>query len=315
MDTKEKVRRTPPSTRQRRAAPAPAKQRTSAASASKKQSQPQRAPQDVVYLPPKPINRNRLLLRLATVAAVVIATVLAISVFFKVEHIQVSGTEKYSAWDISQASGIREGDNLMSFGIAGAAAKIKALPYVKDVRIGIKLPNTVLITVTEVEVTYAVKAQDESWWLISSAGQVVEKAEEGEQELHTKILGVHLLNPSIGKSAVAQETQQPSTDPEGNTIPVTVTAAQHLSVALDITEYLELNGIIGKAASIDVNDFGDIQLWYGTQYQVKLGDTSQLAYKISCMKSAIEQLDAYQSGVLDVTFSNNQNDVKYTPFQ
>lgn len=309
MDTKEKVRRTPPSGRQRATAQTSVKRR------SAKPAEPKPAPQDVVYLPPKPLNRSRLLLRLATVLAIVIAVVLAMSVFFKVENIEVVGVNKYSAWDISQASGIREGDHLMSFGIAGAAAKVQSLPYVKDVRVGIRLPNTVVITVKEVEVTYAIKAQDESWWLISSAGQIVEKAQEGEQEKHTKILGVHVLNPAIGQSAVAQETQQPATDADGNTVPVTVTAAQHLSVALDITEYLERNGIIGKAASIDVNDLADVQLWYGTQYQVKLGDTGQLAYKISCVKSAVEQLDAYQSGVLDVSFSDNQNDVKYTPFQ
>lgn len=305
MGTKEKVRKTPPSTRQA----------TSTKRRSVKREESRPVPQDVVYLPPKPLNRSRLLLRLVTVLAIVIAVVLAMSVFFKVENIEVLGVNKYSEWDISQTSGIREGDHLMSFGIAGAAAKVQSLPYVKDVRIGIRLPNTVVISVKEVEVTYAIKAQDESWWLISSAGQIVEKAEEGEQEKHTKILGVHVLNPAIGQNAVALEMQQPVVDAEGNTLPVTVTAAQHLSVALDITEYLENNGIIGKAASIDVNDLADVQLWYGTQYQVKLGDTGELSYKISCVKSAVEQLDAYQSGVLDVSFSDGQNDVKYTPFQ
>lgn len=305
MDTKERVRRTPPSqtaTKQR-------------ASAAKKPTPMPKAPQDVVYLPPKPLSRTKLLLRLATVAAVVIALVLAMSVFFKVENIQVSGVNKYTAWDIKEASGIREGDHLMSFGMAGAAAKIKNLTYVKDVRIGIKLPNTVVISVTEVEVTYAIKAQDDAWWLVSSKGQIVAKAEEGEQEQHTKILGIRVLNPVPGQTAVAQETRQPTVDAEGNTVPVTVTSAQHLAVAMDITDYLESNGIIGKAASIDVNDLGNIQLWYGEQYQVKLGDTSQLAYKIASMKSAIEQLDAYQSGVLDIRLLNGQNDVKYTPFQ
>lgn len=308
MDTKEKTRRTPSPNRP------PAKRRTATAP-EKKPAQPQKAPQDVVYLPPKPLARGKLLLRLATVAAIVIAIVLAMSVFFKVEYIEVSGVNKYTPWDISEASGIREGDHLMSFGIAGAAAQIKELPYVKDVRIAIKLPNKVLIEVTEVEVTYAVKAQDGAWWLLSSKGQIVEKAEEGEQEQHTKILGVHVLNPVIGQSAVAQETQEQTTLPDGTTVPPIVTSAQQMSVALDITEYLENNGIIGEAQSIDVNDLGDIQIWYGSQYQVKLGDTSQLSYKISCMKSTIEQLDDYQSGVLDATFLNGQNDVKYTPFQ
>lgn len=315
MQTKENAGRPPASPNKKRAASQQTKQRKATTVYSKQPRETKKPTQDVVYLPAKPLNRNRLLLRLATVAAIVIAIVLAMSVFFKVENIEVAGINKYSAWDISQTSGIRQGDNLMSFGVARAAANIKALPYVKDVRIGIKLPNTVLITVTEVEVTYAIKAQDDAWWLISSDGRVVDKAEEGTQEQHTKILGVRILNPQVGSSAVAQEAKQPTVDENGNTIPLAVTAAQHFAAALDIAEYLEQNGIIGEAASIDVNDLGDIQLWYGNQYQVKLGDTSQLAYKISSMKSAIEQLDSYQSGVLDVRFHEGSDNVEYTPFQ
>lgn len=309
MDTKEKVRRTPPPN-----GTVQTKTRRRAAAESRKRSGEKQG-HNTISLPAKPFNRGKLLLRLATVAAIVVAIVVAMSVFFKVENIEVSGTVKYSAWDICEASGIRKGDDLMSFGFAGAAAKIKELLYVKDVRIGIRLPNTVVITVTEVEVTYAVKAQDDSWWLISSAGRVIEKAKEGEQELHTKILGVRLLNPSIGQSAVAQETQQTVTDENGVTIPPVNTAAKRLATVLKLTDYLELNGIIGDAASIDVNDLNDIQLWYGEQYQVKFGNSDRLDYKVSCMKSAIEQLEDYQSGVLDVTFSNNQDAVKYTPFQ
>ena len=44
-----------------------------------------KASQEVVYLPPKPFNRNRLLLHLATVTAVVIALLLGVSLFFKVD--------------------------------------------------------------------------------------------------------------------------------------------------------------------------------------------------------------------------------------
>lgn len=42
---------------------------------------PHRSTPEVVYLPPKPFNRNRLVLRLVTVAAVVVALVLGMSVF------------------------------------------------------------------------------------------------------------------------------------------------------------------------------------------------------------------------------------------
>lgn len=273
--------------------------------------------QDVVYMPPKPFMRNRLLLRLATVAAVVLALVLAMSVFFRVEHIQVSGMDQYTAWDISQASGIKKGDSLFSLGLPGAAARIKELDYVKDVRIGIRLPNMVIIDIAEVRVTYAVKAQDNAWWLVDSGGRIIEKAEEDTQDNYTKILGVHLLNPKAGEQSVAQETATPEVDENGNTIPVTVTAAHRLTVALNIADYLEANGIIGQAASIDVNDLGNIQFWYGQQYQVKLGDENQLSHKVSLVKGAIDKLseESHNSGVLDASLTVDKTGVRYTRFQ
>lgn len=305
MNTKEKVRRAPSADRPRRPA---------TTAKSKEQPKPL---QEVVYLPPKPFQRNRLLLKLATVAALVIALVLAMSVFFKVENVEVSGADQYTQWDIEVASGIKDGDGLFSLNIPKTAARILELPYVKDVRIGIKLPSTVMIEITEVRVTYAIKAQDDSWWLVDSGGRIVEQAEENPQIPATKILGVHLLNPKAGEQAVAQETAKPEVDENGNTIPVTVTAGEKLSLALDIAEFLEVNGIIGQAASIDVNDTGNLQFWYGQQYQVKLGDDSQLAHKISCVKSAIDLLSAesHNSGVLDATFTVDKDGVKYTRFQ
>ncbi len=273
--------------------------------------------QEVVYLPPKPFNRRRFLLRLATATAVVVALLLGLSVFFKVDNskVVVSGNDKYTAWDVWQASGIKGGDNLLTFSRARAAAKIRsALPYVEDIRVGIKLPDTVILEVVEVEVPYAVKAQDDSWWLISSGGKIIEKAADGAQSGYTKILGVQLDDPRSGEQAAALEPVQNQTDPEGNTVPVTVTQAQRLKTALNIVDYMEQNGIIGKATTVDVNDLSDIQVMYGQRYQVKLGNEMQLSYKISCMKHVIDKMDEYQSGVLDISFTTWPDKVGFTPF-
>jgi cell division protein FtsQ len=277
--------------------------------------------QDVVYTPPKPFLRNRLLLRLATVFAIVLALVLAMSVFFRVEHIQVSGMDQYTAWEISQASGISEGDSLFSLELPGAAARIMELDYVKDVRISIRLPNMVLIEVTEVRVSYAIKGAGEDWWLVNSNGRITAKAEKGTEDQYTKILGIQLDNPKEGEQAKALETTAPGVDENGGTIPVTVTDANRLSTTFEIMDYLERNSIIGQAKSIDVRDLGNLEFWYGEQYQVKLGDANQLLRKISLIKGAIDKFssESHNSGVLEVRLNNlaieEDDEVKYTRFQ
>lgn len=298
------------------------KEMNRSASSRRRRTTPKRersdALQDVVFLPPQPFRRNRFLLRLATIAAVVLAVVLALSVFFKVEHIEVSGVEQYTALDIQEASGLKEGDNLMTFSRPGAAAKIlEKLPYVGNVRIGIRLPNTVLIQITEVQVTYSIKAQDDSWWFISSSGRVVGKAEGEEFQKHTQILGVHLLNPQIGSNGAAHENIKPPVDEEGNTLPVVDTAARRLSLVLEITQLLERNGMIGQAASVDVNDVNHLQLWIGDRYQVKLGDSENLAGKIASLKGALAKLNEvnYNSGVLQVEENGEKPTWRYDAFE
>ena len=138
-------------------------------------TKPQIAVPAVIYTEPKVFNSRRFLVQMVTVVAVVVACVLALSVFFKVDKITVTGADVYSDWSIEQASGIQKGDKLLTFSHARAGAQIKAnLPYVNTVRFGIKLPDTVNIIVEEAEVVYSVKDGKGQWWLMNSDGRIVE---------------------------------------------------------------------------------------------------------------------------------------------
>ena len=160
----------------------------------------------MIYTQPQAFNRNRLLVQLLTVVAVVMALVMGLSVFFKIENIHVSGAEVYSEWAVREASGLTEGDNLLTFSHARSAALIKAnLPYVDTVRFGIKLPDTVNIIVKEDDVVYAIKDQNGQWWLMNSEGRIVEMGDNASASDHTQIHGVVLEDPVVDERAVAME--------------------------------------------------------------------------------------------------------------
>lgn len=278
-------------------------------------SRPKTPTPAVIYTQPLPFNRDRLIVQLITVTAVVLAIVMGLSVFFKVKNVTVTGADTYSAWAVREASGISEGDKLLTFSKIRAASQIMAnLPYVKGVRIGIKLPDTVNIMIEEESVVYAVKSSDGQWWMMDSDGRVVEQANNAKAATATQLLGVTLEAPAVNQKGIATEMTPSETNELGELIPVTTTGAQRLTVALQIFKALESNDIVGEAASVDVTSTEDIILWYGTRYQVNLGDTSRLDYKIDCMNDAILQMSDYQSGVLDVSFTIWPNQVGYTPF-
>ncbi|MBR3949247.1 MAG: FtsQ-type POTRA domain-containing protein [Oscillospiraceae bacterium] len=284
-----------------------------------KPSRPKQPTPAVIYTQPVAFNRNRLLIQLATVVAIVLAMVLGVSVFFKVEHITVSGAQVYDVSKIKTACGLTEGeDSLLTFSRPRAAAMIKAnLPYVDTVRFGIKLPDTVNIIVKEDQVVYSVQDQEENWWLISSEGRVVEAADRSKASNHTQITGVYLDSPVPDERCVALELVSEEvygTGEETQPVPITVTGAQKLTSVLQILKALEANGVVGDIASVDVTRLEDIILWYGSRYQVNLGDSSNIDYKITSMNNVILDMSEWQSGILDVSYTIWPDKVIFTPF-
>ena len=276
----------------------------------------------VIYTQPAAFNRDKLIVQLISVLSVVIAMMIGLSVFFKVGRITVSGAETYQPWTIVENSGISKGDNLLTFSRAKAVSQILAnCPYVKDVRIGIKLPDTVNIEIVESDVVYAIKDEQGTWWLMNSDAKVSEMINGSRASNYTQVLGVTLSSPKIGETGVATEIQTEQTDPTeevAGTMPtvaaIVISGAQRLNTAKEILKALEDNDIVGEAASVDVTDVDNIELWYGSRYQVELGDSNNLTYKIACMYDAILQMSDYETGVLDVSFNTWTNQVAYTPF-
>ena len=139
------------------------------------------------------------------------------------------------------------------------------------------------------------------------------------------LMALVLVLGTVPTAFAAETTTEPtittestiSTDPTETLPLLTVRASDQLQAALSILQYLEECGIIGEVASVDVSDLGNLQLMYGQRFLVKLGDTTQLLYKIKCMNAAINGTDPlnslkeYDSGVLDITFTVKPNDVIY----
>lgn len=272
---------------------------------------PNEAEAQVHYTPAKPFNRNRFLLHLATVAAVVVALIVGMSIFFKVDKdkILVSGAQKYTAWDVAEASGIRDGDGLLGLSEAKISAKIcDKLRYVDSVRVGIKLPDTVYIEITERMVVYAIADTQSTWWLLNAEGRILDKTDADTAKTHTRILGVQLVNAVVGEQAVAAE---PLTETDEGTVLPAISGKSRLDAAIQVISALEKNGIMGNIDTVDAADPAALTLQYEGRFRVSLGDTSRLVYKIGQMKGAIEKLGNYESGDLDASFTIYPYEVKF----
>ena len=236
-----------------------------------------------------------------------------LSIFFKVRTVEVAGVSKYTEHQVWEASGVQEGENLLSLSFAQISAKIMTeLPYVDSVRISITLPGTVVIQITELPVVYAAEATDGSWWLISAEGKAVEKITASDAVGYTRLLGVQLDHPEISKIVVDAEPVPEIV--EGVTVRVTVYGRERLAALLTVAQSMEASGIFGDAASVDVSNMGEILLWYGQQYEVNLGEAVNLAYKVEAVKRVIDHPDTPDSGLLDTSFTVYPTEVGYKAF-
>ena len=84
------------------------------------------------------------LYKLLSVLVICAAVVMALTLFFRVDTIEVTGTERYTEKDVIEASGIQLGDNLFLLNKYEAARSIaEQLPYIdiEDIRIRRELPD------------------------------------------------------------------------------------------------------------------------------------------------------------------------------
>ena len=225
----------------------------------------------------------RILIMLAIVAAVI----LGVAVFFKVNMVEVQGNTIYASDRVVQASAIEIGDNLLTLNKAEAVGNIKAaLPYVEEVSIGRVMPDTVVILVKESEASFAVRVNDGSVWLMNTKGKALERIEASEFETRPRIEGIEVQPPVMGQPMSAEEEAK-------------------LTAALTVLGSLDGSGLLEHIASVNVEKDYDIVVWYEDRYEILLGGSQEMDYKMQYLTAILDQLSEYQAGTIDLTLTDS----------
>lgn len=262
--------------------------------------------------------------------AVALLLILVVIACLRVKIVSVVGNSMYSVQEIQEASGLSEGGALLLVNKTAVASRIRAeLPYIDEVRVGIGLPNAVKIEVVELENTFAVAANDGSYWLINSDGKLVEQITAKAASDYLTIQGVRIENAEVGQTVQVmkdpvvvneeepddEQTDDDEDNDEDDVEPLPeASAEERMTIALQMVSQLEGEDDIRSITAVDVSSIYDLQIWYGTRFQVKLGNTDELSYKLEYMVAALSQLESYQSGVLDLTFQEAKK-ATFIPWQ
>ena len=226
--------------------------------------------------------RFGVLYKLLTLVVVCAAAVLALTLFFKVESVEVTGNSRYSAQEIQDACGVSLGDNLYLLSKPDMVQRLhQQLPYIDEVRITRRLPNTLCVQVTEFSTVYAVE-QEGTVWLLTSGGKIVETAaERGDTPL---IDGCELLAPSLsGDVSFALELQN---------------RQESLFALLTALESAELTEGV---RAIHLGDPTVLTMDYTERFSVEMPYSADYPRLLRYLTLVIEELETNLTGVIDLT--------------
>lgn len=219
---------------------------------------------------------------LALLLVLLVGATLSLTVLFGVERIAVEGETRYADGRLIEKTGILLGDNLLRLPVKRIAqALIDNFPYLLDVTIERRLPDSVTIRVTEARPVEALETPS-GYVLIDERGRVLEDSLPARPEGWPRVVGV-----GVG------EVRAGSYLPE--------TALEAFRALRSLSELIDAEGLEGVDL-IDASDPLSLRLLWEGRVAVELGSRLDLDYKLRFAKTALESLDDDRFiGALDVS--------------
>ncbi len=216
--------------------------------------------------------RKKIIIRsLVGVIFLFVGTILALTLFFNINKIVVTGDKVYSEKEVVEASDINIGDNLIFLSKSEIYDEItKELPYIGEVKVKRRLPSTLEIVVTKTE-PYMATAQDGYYILLDKNGKVLERDLE--------IIGENVILASLGEINSYEVGEI-----------ISLKGEKVFTKLNDVITECENVGIT-EITSIDLSDIYNIKLVYQGRIKLELGETDNdnLNSKLSLGKAAIDK--------------------------
>ena len=210
-----------------------------------------------------------------------VAVVAALTMFFKVSTVEVTGSSRYRDGEVAAASGVELGDNLVLLDKYRIAQRIYTeLPYVTEARINRKFPSTLVLEVTETTAVASIQGAG-GYWLLSAGEKLLEAVDETGAQDYLRITGLEAVNPAVSARLELPEDS-----------PITL---ERLGQLLSAMERLEM---LGRADGLDLSDRSDLVLGYDGRFQVIISYDADFDYKLLCLLEAVKCLEPNERGTI-----------------
>lgn len=217
-----------------------------------------------------------------------VAAICFVSLFtplFNISEIIVEGNAVVTSDTLRQASGIKVGDGFFEININKAKDGISKIAYVDSVDIKRVFPNKIRILITENEECAYINFVG-NYVGIDSRGKILEIKQELSEIQKPIVNGIRIENFTIGSY-------------------IDVDNKEKEQLLFDMLGYIHEIGVNESIYSMDLSDADNMFFVLKNNIAVKLGGVYNMKYKISFMKSALQELKDVNGGTLDISDTEN----------
>ena len=236
--------------------------------------------------------RRRMISRIGIAVLVLLAIVLAPTIFFQVSKINVTGDTRYTSEQLIKSTGVKQGDNMFFLDTKQIAADLKdEYPYLDTVKLRRKLPSTLQIEVSDRTAALSIE-QNGKYLILDMSGKVLEKTKSAAKGT-AKVTGVPMKGLQVGDTV--------DEDKYGKAASV-----------MKLLELTDQYGMKKHIKTIDVEKAYDVRVTYDKRYTILLGalEESNLEHKIQFLKAILKEPSLPESGVIDLT---DEKEARYRP--
>lgn len=239
----------------------------------------------------KKVNTKKIIASILILFVIVIAGIIYFltTPMFNIANIEVTGNDKNSVETYISLTKIElNSTNIFAVTKNRLIKNIKENPYVENVEIKRKLPNTLQINIDEREIAYQASYSDK-YIYIDKQGYILEI--NNEKKHVTKILGLSSTNEALSEGQRLNNED-----------------LQKLDTVLKIVNYCSYNSIENEISSIDISDTSNYTINFDKEGQVAyLGDASSLSERILWLKTILEKEKGNKG---EIFINGNLNDSK-----
>lgn len=204
------------------------------------------------------------------IICIIIFLVLSRTILFNIREYVVVGNSVYSADRILEAGNLRIGRNMYGINLEKTADKIKeSLIYTEEVTLRRKLPDKLIVEVTEAEAAACCEYEGSRYAVITRNGRYLETEQLGARAGLILVKGMELTNVALGEDFESQDESKKT-------------------ILLNLLESIH-DTCDGKITAIDITDRTNIFMIYDGRIAVDFGSSLDYEYKLLYITTLIEE--------------------------